>query len=82
MKGHYACPCCGFITLTAKPPGTFELCPVCYWEDDGVQFEDPEYVGGANRESLNAARRNFQDFGASSRTALSKVRRPLPEEEP
>jgi ABC-type amino acid transport substrate-binding protein len=29
------------------------------WEDDPVQFADPEYVGGANRQSLSEWRREF-----------------------
>jgi hypothetical protein len=82
VKRRYPCPCCGYLTLTTEPPGSYELCPVCYWEDDGIQFEDPTYEGGANKESLNAARANFRTFGASSRSALSHVRRPLAEEEP
>lgn len=51
-RNRFACPCCSFLTLTELPPGTFEICPVCYWEDDNVQFADPEYVGGANRINL------------------------------
>jgi hypothetical protein len=82
MKTRYACPCCGFLTLSCQPPGSYELCPVCYWEDDAVQFEDPDYVGGANSESLNEARANFRQIGASSQSALSCVRHPLPEEKP
>lgn len=34
------------------PPGTYELCPVCGWEDDGVQLANPTSGGGANRGSL------------------------------
>jgi hypothetical protein len=79
---RYKCPCCGKLTLTTEPPGSYELCPVCYWEDDGVQYDDPEYAGGANRESLNAARANYKEFGAASRTALAHVRPPSSEEEP
>jgi hypothetical protein len=82
MKRRYPCPCCGFLTLTTEPPGSFELCPVCYWEDDSVQSMNPDYVGGANSESLNMAKRNFREIGASSPKALPHVRRPLPEEEP
>lgn len=43
------CPCCGNLTFDADDvfPGSFEICPVCYWEDDDVQFLDPEYRGGA-----------------------------------
>ena len=82
MKPRYACPCCGFLTLTLKPPGTYELCPVCFWEDDGLQFEDPNYEGGANQERLAVARTNFREFGASSKNDLPFVRPPLPEERP
>ena len=80
MSNGYPCPCCGYLTLSAKPPGTFEICPVCHWEDDNAQHDDPDLTGGANRESLNQARANFVEFGAISREALSYVRRPLKQE--
>jgi hypothetical protein len=82
MKQRFACPCCGHLTLATRPPGTYEVCEVCFWEDDGVQFADPEYRGGANRESLNEARANFREFGASSRSALPHVRPPREGEVP
>ncbi|MFJ2958342.1 CPCC family cysteine-rich protein [Streptomyces sp. NPDC087270] len=28
-------------------PESFEICPVCFWEDDGVQFRWPTLAGGA-----------------------------------
>lgn len=74
------CPCCGYLTIGEQPPGMFEICPVCFWEDDNVQFEDPNYTGGANRVSLNQARENFKLFGAVSREFVGQVRKPLPEE--
>ncbi|MCB2299517.1 CPCC family cysteine-rich protein [Clostridium tagluense] len=55
----YACPCCGYKTLSEKPPGTYEICRVCYWEDDGLQYGDPDCEGGANQESLRVAQKNF-----------------------
>lgn len=82
MSTKYECPCCGYLTLGQKPPGTFLLCPVCYWEDDPVQFEDHNYAGGANRPSLNQARENFLRFGACEEEAIPRVRKPLPEEIP
>lgn len=82
MTSRFLCPCCGFRTLNREPPGTYDLCPVCGWEDDGVQFKDPNRRGGANEESLNEARANFRQFGASSRADLPFARKPLPEEEP
>ena len=45
MTDMYHCPCCGYRTLSEQPPGTFEICPVCYWEDDNVQFNDPTFRG-------------------------------------
>jgi hypothetical protein len=62
-KDRFACPCCGFLTLMEQPPGTFEVCPVCYWEDDPVQYADPVYRGGANQVNLSEARKNFAVFG-------------------
>ena len=55
----HPCPCCGFRTMREEWRGTYELCPVCDWEDDGVQYDDPDYRGGANAESLNEARAAF-----------------------
>mgnify|MGYP002474281909 CR=1 FL=1 len=56
---RYACPCCGELTLYEKPPGTYEICSMCGWEDDEIQFNDPFYEGGANRLSLYQAREVF-----------------------
>ncbi|WP_119313716.1 CPCC family cysteine-rich protein [Calidithermus terrae] len=78
----FACPCCSYLTLSSAPPGTFEICPVCYWEDDNVQFNDPDYAGGANAVSLNEARANFKNFGAISREFITRTRPPKLEEFP
>ena len=29
----FACPCCLYQTI--KERGQYEICPVCFWEDDG-----------------------------------------------
>jgi len=79
---RFPCPCCGYLTLSEAPPGTFATCPVCFWEDDEVQFRDPSYRGGANTLSLQEARVNFRQFGASDEAHRSNVRPPLPEELP
>jgi hypothetical protein len=79
---RYACPCCGFLTLGEPPSGTYEICEVCFWEDDGVQFRNPEYEGGANKVSLNDARQNFLAHGVSETRFKSNVRSPRPEEHP
>ncbi len=51
----YTCPCCGYKTLEEEPPGTYEICNICFWEDDSVQFKEPDYEGGANEVSLKQA---------------------------
>ncbi len=76
----FKCPCCGYITLSEAPPGTYEICSVCFWEDDEVQFNDPSYAGGANKVSLNQAKINFKEFGATERKFIKDVRDPLPDE--
>ena len=42
-------------SLDEPAPGTYDICAVCGWEDDLVQFHDPDFRGGANRESLREA---------------------------
>lgn len=70
---RYACPCCGYKTLTQKPSGTYEICDVCFWEDDGVQFDDPDYEGGANQESLRTAQKNFLDQFLDEKGEMGKL---------
>ncbi|MBV8085759.1 MAG: hypothetical protein JO247_13200 [Chloroflexi bacterium] len=79
---RYRCPCCGYFTLDEEPPGTFNICKVCFWEDDNVQFQDPSFSGGANHPSLEEARRNFEQFGAIEERWKSFVRDPEPYERP
>ncbi|WP_207943253.1 CPCC family cysteine-rich protein [Actinomadura sp. KC345] len=78
----YACPCCGYLTLEQR--GYFEICPVCFWEDDGQDEHDADAVrGGPNGAlSLAQARRNFTRIGACEPRMLGNVREPLPDEHP
>lgn len=48
------CPCCGKGLV--EKGHEYDVCDECYWEDDPVQFDDPDYRGGANHMSLNEAR--------------------------
>jgi hypothetical protein len=78
----YPCPCCGYLTLDSR--GNYEICAVCFWEDDGQDDHDADVVrGGPNRGlSLTQGRRNFAKFGASELRRLENVREPLPDEHP
>jgi hypothetical protein len=82
MKQPARCPCCGYLTLSDR--GLFEICPVCFWQDDGQDDQNAEQVwGGPNGIlSLSEARENFRRFGAIDRRFLNDVRPPLPEEMP
>jgi hypothetical protein len=77
----FRCLCCGARTL--KLPDSMELCPVCWWEDDGQDFEDAAEVRSTvNGElSLKQARQNYQLCGAAHPRFVRYVRPALPEEE-
>ena len=79
---RYPCQCCGYLTLSEPGTGSYEICKVCYWEDDPVQNDDPTFWGGANRVSLHDARRNYRAFKASEARFVRHVRPPLLEELP
>jgi hypothetical protein len=83
MKRH-AFPCCRYLTILdalSGPPGTFYICPVCGWEDDNVQHDDPDYRGGANIGSLNEYRAAFEDWRDAGMPADPRRRPPLPDEQ-
>lgn len=79
---RYPCPCCGYLTFSRTPTDTYEICEVCFWEDDGVQFRNLDYEGGANKVSLKQARDNFRALGVSETRFKANVRPPVPEEQP
>ncbi|WP_417379962.1 CPCC family cysteine-rich protein [Gimesia sp.] len=48
---NYPCPACGYEVFE-EPPGSYDICGVCGWEDDHVQLRYPCMRGGANKQSL------------------------------
>jgi hypothetical protein len=76
-----ACQVCGNYTISEH--GSCDICPVCFWEDDGL-YDDPNEVwGGPNYElSLTQARKNYQEFGAICKRILEHVRTPEQSELP
>lgn len=74
----YPCPCCAWAGFGASSPGTHEICSACGWEDDPLQFDDPNFRGGANELSLMEAREYFERHGSSCPRPSHSTRRPLP----
>ncbi|MCC8042204.1 MAG: hydrolase [Oscillospiraceae bacterium] len=55
IKSKYTCPVCGKHQFEYN--GDDYICPICYWQNDIIQNDDPDYAGGANPESLNEYRK-------------------------
>ncbi len=58
----------------SEPPGSYDICEICFWEDDVAQLRWPNMSGGANTDSLIDSQRNFSEFGAVERRLLEHVR--------
>jgi Cysteine-rich CPCC len=71
----YPCPCCGYDVF-GGPPGSYDICPICFWEDDIVQLAFPDLAGGANGCSLMEGQRNLVAFGACNMRIKPHVRAP------
>ena len=76
----YRCPCCRCRTLDER--GGYDVCPICFWEDDGQDDADADTVrGGPNGSlSLTMARHNYITFGACEERFVKNVRLPTDEE--
>ena len=60
IAGKCLCDCCFFPTLNGH--GGYEICPICWWEDDPTAADDLNGDSVVNSGlSLNEARRNFQE---------------------
>lgn len=67
----HPCPCCGYKTLPSR--GDYDLCPVCWWEDEGT---GPWEYSGPNNETLDEAQQAFLADGRPYRQRPGKVRPP------
>lgn len=75
------CEVCGFYTFKNAERGSFALCNVCLWEDDGFNEKPNDARGGPNQElTLNQARVNFMQFSAYSKHVNQYARKPLEDE--
>ncbi len=66
------CPCCDYFTF--KDFAAKEVCPVCFWEDDGTELKQLFAQSTRNDgKTLELARSNFREFGACGKEWLKKV---------
>lgn len=60
------CPCCEYRTLESR--GQYDICPVCNWEDTGI--EDQNVYSGPNHCTLGEARERLR-AGLMAQTLLN-----------
>ena len=68
---RYPCPCCGYKTLPGR--GDYDVCPVCWWEDDGVE---PWEYSGPNAVTLVEAQQAYLSESRPYRQRAGRVRAP------
>ena len=57
------CDCCDFFTIPAGED--YEICPICFWEQDAFGITEPDEPSGANHGlTLRKGRKNFIALGA------------------
>ncbi|MGB3513875.1 MAG: DUF6714 family protein [Microcoleaceae cyanobacterium] len=71
----HPCPCCGYFTLEQPPPGTYQICPVCFWEDANSFHE-----WGTNDCTVREAQKNFNRWGVCEKEWRNWVRHPTESE--
>lgn len=62
------------------PPGSYDVCAVCGWEDDIVGLRWPDLDGGANRLSLIEAQRSYAAHGSADPQSQAATRPPRDDE--
>ena len=75
---RFPCPCCGYLVFD-EPPGSYDICPICFWEDDISQLRFPE-MGGASIPLIDA-QKNFQRIAACEERLKPHVRPPSANEQ-
>ncbi len=65
------CPCCDYISLPER--FSYLICPICFWEDDGIDVDRLDSTSGPNHMTLRQGRANFLAFGACDTEMLKNV---------
>ena len=69
LKYPRKCKVCGLGEVEHE----YAVCKVCGWEDDEIQYENPDYIGGANDMSFNM----YQKFWKENKGILLKEKNPV-----
>jgi hypothetical protein len=65
------CPCCDYFTLGKR--SEYEICQICFWEDDGIDINNINIHSGPNHITLKQGRLNFAKYGACDSTMVKNV---------
>lgn len=65
----FECFCCGYKTLTLR--GEYDICQVCWWEDDGGNIL--EKYSSVNHMTLIEGKANFAEAGIIDPNLLDKA---------
>ena len=61
MENEYKkCVCCGNLEVPKGEDRLYYICNNCGWENDEIQNDKPNYSGGANKMSLNEAKKAYK----------------------
>lgn len=72
------CPCCDHLTLSER--GGYEICPICFWEDDGTNDVFRESPFSPNHCTLLDGRRQYLVCRSSKERMLEHCRHPTEQE--
>lgn len=54
-----SCPTCGYLTLDER--SAYDICSICFWEDDGIDDFEMNKNSGPNNMTLKEGREIFQE---------------------
>lgn len=54
-----SCPVCGYLTLEER--AGYDICSICFWEDDGIDDLEENTHSGPNHMTLKQGREIFQE---------------------
>ena len=65
------CPCCDYVSLPER--GNYLICPICFWEDDGLDVDQLDEHSAPNKITLREGRANYAKLGVCDERMISNV---------